>query len=76
MNIAIENLSLHLTGVQPASGPRLARLVAEGLSRADAGGAYSVGLLTVHAGAQPGESMERLAEKIVTAVAAEVGSRR
>ncbi len=75
MNLAIENLSLRLSGVPPGDGPRLARLVAEGLSRADAGGAYSVGTLTIHAGAQPGEGVERLAEKIVAAVAAEIGKR-
>ena len=72
MNVSIDNLSLRLTGVPEADGARLANLVADGLARVDAAGAYSIGALTIHAGAQPGERMERLAEKIVHAVAAQI----
>lgn len=75
LNIAIDSLSLHLTGIAQDDGPRLARLVADGMARMDAAGAYSIGALTIHAGTQPGERLERLADKIVAAVAAEIENR-
>ena len=75
MNVTIENLSLRLSGVPPADGARLANLIADGLARADAAGAYSIGALTIHASARPGERMERLAEKIVAEVATKSAAR-